>query len=138
MILKRLTRTEKSSKFCHIYRKFHDTEECRYNIKNSEKPNKSLKRKETERRGALSGFKNKKKIWAVIALDSLNESDSNDKEKSSKPSSSKRINSANLVKTAFIKEIEDNDEPSDPLPPSDKGKGKKKTFGVKDFLQSTM
>ena len=39
---------------------------------------------------------------------------------------------------AFIKEIEDDDEPSDPLPPSDKGKEKKKMFGVKDFLQSTM
>ena len=60
------------------------------------------------------------------------------KKKSPKPSSSKRINSTNLVKMAFIKEIEDDDEPSDPLPPSDKGKGKKKTFGAKDFLQSTM
>ena len=132
--------TEKSSKFCYICKKkFHNTEECRYNIKNSEKPNESLKGKETEkRRGALSGFKNKKKIRAVIALDSLNESDSDDEEKSPKPLSSKRINSANLVKMAFIKEIEDNDEPSDSLPPTDKGKGKKKTFGVKDFLRSTM
>ena len=68
----------------------------------------------------------------------MNESDSDDKEKSPKPSSSKRINSANSVKTAFIKEIEDDDEPSDPLPSSDKGKGKKKTFGAKDFLWSTM
>ena len=79
--------TEKSSKFCYIYKKkFHDMEECRYNIKNSEKPNESLKGKETEkRRGALSGFKNKKKTWTVIAPDSLNESDSDDEEKSPKP-----------------------------------------------------
>ena len=95
--------TEKSSKFCHIYKKkFHDTEECRYNIKNSEKPNESLKGKETEkRRGALSGFKNKKKTWTVIAPDSLNESDSDDEKKSPRPSSSKRINKRYLVKNGF-------------------------------------
>ena len=68
----------------------------------------------------------------------MDESDSDDKEKSPKSSSSKRINSANLVKTAFIKEIEDDDKSSDSLPPTDKGKGKKKMFGAKEFLRSTM
>ena len=53
---------------------------------NSEKPNESLKKEETEKKkGALSGFKNKKKIQAIIAPDLSDESDSDDEEKSSKP-----------------------------------------------------
>jgi hypothetical protein len=132
---KQVNSTEKSSKFCHICKKkFHDTEECRYNGKVAETPKESppMKEEAKKRKEASSGFK--KKIRAATAQTS-DESDSDDQEKPPKALSSKH--SANTI-TTLLKEVDDNDELSDPPPPSDKGKDKRKLFEAKDFLRSTM
>ena len=132
------TNKDTKEKYCHICKmQNHSTEDCRYNGKNAGKqPQTSEKKKEGAegKKGGMSGPK-KKDIRVAEVSDGSDSSD--DEDKSPKASSSKtKINSAEL-KTAYIKEVDSDDEPLDSPPSFGKGKGKK-SLGAKDFLRRTM
>lgn len=135
---KEVNSTDKSNKYCHICKmKGHNTDECNFN-KKGKQPQTSEKKKEGDtKKGGKSDFQKKKKIRVIEV--SASESEASDDEKTTPVASSSKtkINSAEL-KHAYIEEVESDDEPPTPPSPVDKGKGKTKRAGGKDFLWGNM
>src|SRR6195952_2669415 len=129
--------TEKKDKFCHICNKSesHNTVDCFYNAKN---PNAAANKDKAKKDGKKDWKEERprKKICAVQSESDSSDESSDEEVKTPKASSSKE--SAKKIRTAYVEDWVSDDEQATPSPVSDKGKGKAKSSGEKDFLRRTM
>lgn len=130
--------TDTNKKYCHICdMSNHNTKDCRFNTraagKQDSKPSGDKKDKEGKKEDKSAS---KKKYVRAADVEKSSESSSSDSEAESPKASSSKKHAQ--IRSAYIHEISDEDEPSTPRPTSEKGKGKMKQIKGRDFFRGDM